>query len=432
MELRISNYKSIVDQVSVKVDGLTILSGANSSGKSSFIQPFLIIKQTKDASFSPEGLVLSGDSIQLSDSTDIVPINNNNKNKLFTVSILDENYEEHVSFIKKRDEGIVPYDIYLNENFYKIHEKFGSYRQVSYEDRANLEPTYSNGKKNGSLNIDDVQVLSSEGVDFFYSIKSHKNSTVEKYKNRITNKISVIGHDIIHIPGVRNITKRNLTITSGENQWMEGYKGSFEVYIPGIIYKWQKSGNKKLNMLIENLKKLSLTSNIKVNRRNDTIFEIMVSRNMFAQDSFVNIMDVGIGVSHVLPILVAGLVAKKNNIIYIEQPELHLHPKAQEILADIIIENINNGCKYLIETHSSIFIRRVQTLIALKKINKDKVSMNWFSINEKGNTLVESADIHADGSFGDWPANFESTYLNADDDYINAVANLLGFNDDSI
>ncbi|MEY0301802.1 AAA family ATPase [Providencia manganoxydans] len=432
MELRISNYKSIVDQVSVKVDGLTILSGANSSGKSSFIQPFLIIKQTKDASFSPEGLVLSGDSIQLSDSTDIVPINNKNKNKLFTVSILDENYEEHVSFIKKRDEGIVPYDIYLNGDFYKINEKFGSYSQVSYENRTNLEPIYSNGKKNGSLNINDVQVLSSEGVDFFYSIKSHKNSTVEKYKNRIANKISVIGHDIIHIPGVRNITKRNLTITSGENQWMEGYKGSFEVYIPGIIYKWQRSGNKKLNILIENLKKLSLTSNIKVNRKNDTIFEIMVSRNMFAQDSFVNIMDVGIGVSHVLPILVAGLVAKKNNIIYIEQPELHLHPKAQEILADIIIENINNGCKYLIETHSSIFIRRVQTLIALKKINKDKVSMNWFSINEKGNTLVESADIHADGSFGDWPANFESTYLNADDDYINAVANLLGFNDDSI
>ena len=70
--------------------------------------------------------------------------------------------------------------------------------------------------------------------------------------------------------------------------------------------------------------------------------------------------DIGVGVSQLLPVVVGTLI-KKESILAIEQPELHLHPAIQVNLADLFISQIkskNNICKYIIETHSEHFMLR--------------------------------------------------------------------------
>ena len=55
----------------------------------------------------------------------------------------------------------------------------------------------------------------------------------------------------------------------------------------------------------------------------------LCSRSKKCEEDMLNITDVGFGISQVLLVLVALLVAKKNQLVYIEEPEIHLHPKAQ-------------------------------------------------------------------------------------------------------
>ena len=70
--------------------------------------------------------------------------------------------------------------------------------------------------------------------------------------------------------------------------------------------------------------------------------------------------DVGIGISQVLPVLVSAY-ASKNNIVAIEQPEIHLHPKLQAELGDVFIKSAlgNQKNKFILETHSEHLILRI-------------------------------------------------------------------------
>lgn len=76
-----------------------------------------------------------------------------------------------------------------------------------------------------------------------------------------------------------------------------------------------------------------------------------------------NIKDVGVGVSQVLPILVQGAVSRNESVIILEQPEIHLHPRAQASLADVLI-GIAEHKRLLIETHSEHILLRLRRRIA--------------------------------------------------------------------
>ena len=80
-----------------------------------------------------------------------------------------------------------------------------------------------------------------------------------------------------------------------------------------------------------------------------------------------NISNVGFGVSQVLPILVSGLLEKGNELLMLEQPEIHLHPAAQMAIADFLLSMAINKRGLIIETHSDHIINRI-----IKRVLQDK------------------------------------------------------------
>jgi len=109
---------------------------------------------------------------------------------------------------------------------------------------------------------------------------------------------------------------------------------------------WNKAGIKDLaNNALKDAPHNILTDLFLVDRRSNTI---------------VSHRDVGIGISQVLPVLV-GAYASKNQIITIEQPEIHLHPALQADLGDVFIQSAlgKNRNRFLIETHSEHLLLRV-------------------------------------------------------------------------
>jgi AAA15 family ATPase/GTPase len=72
----------------------------------------------------------------------------------------------------------------------------------------------------------------------------------------------------------------------------------------------------------------------------------------------INLKDVGFGTAQVLPVVIQTVLAPKDTLVIIEQPELHLHPSAQAVLADLFIQKSREGVRFLVETHGeSLFLR---------------------------------------------------------------------------
>ena len=237
-------------------------------------------------------------------------------------------------------------------------------------------------------------------------------------------RLGIVATRLIHVPGLRGNPERSYKVASSDAI----YPGSFERYVASIVHQWenQKRHRSKFELLEQQLKDLGLASSITTTSINETHLEIRISR--FAGCSkrpadFVNIADVGFGVSQTLPVLVALLAAKRDQYVYIEQPELHLHPKAQFGLAKIIATSVaERNVNVIIETHSSILIRGIQILVAKQQLTPEAVSLNWFSQNiENGQTEVEEAKLDRYGAFGDWPADFDDVALSVEQMYLDAV-----------
>ncbi len=74
------------------------------------------------------------------------------------------------------------------------------------------------------------------------------------------------------------------------------------------------------------------------------------------------------------------------------------------------------------ETHSSLLLLGIQSLVAEGKLFADKVKLHWFKRRpEDGVTEVSSADLDKAGAFGDWPEDFSSAEMDADTRYIHAA-----------
>ena len=136
----------------------------------------------------------------------------------------------------------------------------------------------------------------------------------------------------------------------------------------------------------------------------------------------VNIADVGFGLSQALPVVVALLAARPGQIVYVEQPEIHLHPRAQVQLAEVLASAARRGVRVIVETHSALILRSVQTLVAKGRIDSESVLLHWFSRRASdGASEVASTRLDSEGAFGDWPEDFDEVLLNAEKAYLDAV-----------
>jgi len=119
--------------------------------------------------------------------------------------------------------------------------------------------------------------------------------------------------------------------------------------------------------------------------------------------------DVGFGISQMLPIVVE-LLAHRESIICVEQPETHLHPRLQTRLADLLIESSRKGDlanQVIVETHSEHLMLRLQRRIREGSIDPDDVSILYVDQTSHGVATVKQLRIDSEGEFLDeWPHGF--------------------------
>src|SRR3954469_838859 len=101
--LFVHGFKSLMDPTDLAIRPLTVLAGANSSGKSSIMQPLLLLKQTLEASYDPGALRLDGPNVRFTSANQFLSHAGNNKyTDVFSVSIEVSDEESLTTYFRKQ------------------------------------------------------------------------------------------------------------------------------------------------------------------------------------------------------------------------------------------------------------------------------------------------------------------------------------------
>lgn len=433
-KLRIQKFKGWKDTGAIRMAPITLFFGANSSGKSSIGQFLMMLKQTvespdRKAVFNPGG---KNSAVQLGSYQEMV-FHRDAENKIAfeyqwslpeklkikdpvsgqSFSGKELNFEAQVGLGHNQHTPVLDhlkYELMKDKN---VSLSIGMVRKSKKESEYKVEGSnYPIKRKPGRVWYPGAPVRFYGFPDevVFY----HQNADFVQELNLRHEKFF---RSLFYLGPLRTKAERLYSWTGMEPESV-GYAG--ENTIAAIL----AARNRKISLgprrpsrpfeaiIALKLKEMDLIEEFRVNPISEQRQEYEVKVRTKGSRDWVDLPDVGFGITQVLPVLVECFYAPHGSIILMEQPEIHLHPSAQSALADVMIDVIHsreNGAdrniQLVIETHSEHFLRRLQRRIAEDAVSQQKVSAYFANIT-KDPAILEPLQIDLFGNIINWPDHF--------------------------
>ena len=438
-KIKLQNFKCF-EKAEIDCAKVLLLTGANSSGKSSVLNGLLGALQTTRYPFfySP-----NGNYVNMGDYSEVAF--NHARNHDFSITFeLDEPGEggtsvdtvfcEHpktrqpkLKHLEYRSPtfklSLQAMNLHYEGSYSATPSHFGQDAKTAKEMQSAmtkfLVDVSSIGKNNSpkdkkakrSVPLDFATLFEpSEGklkLSSQFELSPSKNRTPAAVTqiNAMTNLVSVVNQKFNYISSFRH---------SPERTYYRRTKGVLKVgkygesHIDQLI-EWEQSKSKQFRTLVKSLQELKLLNEIHTKTFSGGRFDIKVKPNHASVDT--SLIDVGFGVSQFLPIIVADLQLEKGATLAISQPEIHLHPSAQSLLGEYFVSSmIDNEKRYIIETHSEYLINKFRALIAKGELKSEDVSVYYF---RKTSDRSESFRVTftKDGKIEGAPKDFFDTYM---------------------
>lgn len=420
-KISIENFKCF-KKVDLELGKLTLLTGANSSGKSSILYGILGPLQSGEfpLQFSPNGKYvnmgnfremsnrhLKENIIKIGFNVDVDGNNGNNSIAITTWWSEDKVRKLPVLNNLKLDAQGWSLEVIKNEKYtlnYKLDLDRYSLKNFSWIEQENLDRFFSdlntrlNLEKSINVTINDIynpEEYKKKGPHTF--LLSIIINAMKLLFNKLDSKINYISSFRLYPERTYyETTKTDLKV------------GKFgEDYVNQVIL-WETQNSKEYNVLIEIMKKLYLLEEIKSERLEGGRFELVVKVNKGGVSA--SLGDVGFGISQFLPIMVADLQLGEQSTLFVAQPEIHLHPSVQAEFGNYMVDQIKSAKKnYLIETHSEYLLNRVRLAIVKGEISKDDVKVYYFQ-NDGDDVHTHRLEFTTDGRILNAPKDFFKTY----------------------
>ncbi len=433
-QLRIQNFKAWKDTGTIRMAPITLFFGANSSGKSSIGQFLMMLKQTvespdRKAVFYPGG---KNSAVQLGSYQEMV-FHRDPENKItfgyqwslpeilkfkdplsgqiFSGDELDFSAEVELSDSTKNL-------LQVAEFKYRLLNKDTQSLSIDLS-RKSDKREYAASAEQYSLVRKKMRAWALKDVVRFYGFP---DEVVAYYQNADFVQDLNLAHEklfnsIFYLGPLRTKAERLYSWTGMEPESV-GYAGENTVAAilaarnRKICLGYKRPAKPFEEIIALKLKEMSLIEDFRVNPISEQRQEYEVKVRTKGSKDWVDLPDVGFGISQVLPVLVQCFYAPAGSIILMEQPEIHLHPNAQSALADVMIDVINSrehgadrNIQLVIETHSEHFLRRLQRRIAEDTVHQERVSAFFANIAKTPATL-EPLQIDIFGNIQNWPENF--------------------------
>lgn len=435
--LRIKNFKCWEDTGEITLSPITVFFGENSAGKSSVGQFLMMLKQSVESSDRKMVFFTGNENtpVDLGVPADVFFEKDTKRHIEFSYDWTPkEEIEINDAIHRDRRRGdhiFYKGEVGLAATTGGFYVEKASYELSTIEDgniRFSLQKKeYDNGKKSYEILADNYDLLRKQGKSWsitapvrFYgfpdeAVAYYQNADFIQNLNLLHERLF---SSIYYLGPLRNRAKRLYTWAGGEPKDV-GRIGDDTI---SAILAARESGRllnteyrkkrKTLEEVVaEMLQKMGLIESFKISKVSEKRQDYEVKVRTKGSKSFVDILDVGVGVSQVLPVIVEVFYAPPGSTIIIEQPELHLHPAAQAGLADVLIDAIharedyeNRGIQLIIESHSEHFLRRLQRRIAEGELKEEEFSGYFISISD--HSKIEKLQIDEYGEIDNWPENF--------------------------
>lgn len=394
--IEVRNFKSWRTPGEVRLAPVTLILGTNSSGKSSLLQPILLLKQTAFSADRSIHLNLGGDT---NDHIDVGSFNtllhhDADPPRLgIRLRIGDAGTSNELRFEAEyqRDSAFNPVIASV-----KLADQDHEYRAIRREGAAYSIYHEANTQavgKSRSFTPERSIAFSAEAV----SKLGEYGTAVQDISLGMRRQLE----RVIYLGPLRTKPLRDFP-------WNHATPGLLEEdgrNVPAILAAASESKKDPvLQDLLGNvsvwLKKMGLADELVIKGGPRYRIELRIG------SQHVNLKDVGIGVSQVLPVLVAAHFSPPGSTILLEEPEIHLHPLAQAELAEMLVSTSKErNVQFLVETHSEHLFRRLQTIIARDDLEPDDTAL-YFVRRADGCSEIESLAPDDFGRIQNWPANF--------------------------
>lgn len=412
--LKLNNFKIWRSTGQMNLAPLTLLFGVNSSGKSSLIQSLLLLRQTMkspDANLDLNfGSAEAGDSVTLGQFRDV----------LCRYGVASET-------LSAKQVGI----------------EFG-WRGTEKDDQGIFSASYSEGP-GGSAELQSLRIgrglqgfslrRGDKGAYAVYAADSAKRlGSSREFKARRSFEfpppaVRLLGDAaadvlaagpaaveelsrVIYLGPVRRLAQRDY-LWSGRAPSSIGDDGgrAVDALIASGVAKMDAQRRRLptpaaaflFDQTVRWLRDMGLADGLQIKQIGKSArYEVLVENKGSAS----NLKDVGVGVSQVLPVIVAALFAQPGQTVIIEEPESHLHPLAQTQLAELFIAlSSERGVQFIVESHSEHLVLRLQRRVAEELLPTKGVAMYYVRRSDDQSTL-ELLRMNEAGEIENWPDDF--------------------------
>lgn len=356
--LILKNFKCF-KEINLEFSMVNVLTGLNGMGKSTVMQSILLLGQSQKNIVSEKSLSLKGKYVNLGVGQDIL-------------------YE-------KADEDEIGITLQINHRNEKL--------VFEYQPGADILPLKNSGlsdeEKVFLRGLDSLSYLSAYRIEpqFLYQIENEK-----ELGTRYFGKNGEYAIQYLKLHGEEEVKNKEIIIGNQERST-----------IANQVREW-------LDMISPGV---SPVININMSSRTAELqYEYIENREKTNSYKSIN---VGFGITYVLPVVVALVSAHPGDIILIENPEAHIHPKGQRMLGELMAAAGAGGVQIITETHSDHILNGIRIAVKKKQISTEKTGIFFFykDIKDEYRHKVKKLALDENGRFDEWPEGFFDEWDNA-------------------
>lgn len=349
------NFKCF-NKSDIPVKNVTVLAGQNGCGKSTVIQSLLLLKQSFDKFQNLDKLIISGELINLGNSSDIINEYTEESNIMIAITTC---IEETLAIN-------IPYE--ASKNLIAVETSLAPEIEV----------------KEMNIFKDSFEYIAADRIipqNIYSSINYSRNLGI--HGEKVFSYLSIYGNEAV------NEEIRIKDIPAGliyqTNYWISCLFHGFSFQIQDLL-------------------------------KADSISLRYQEKGEGTSSNEYRPINVGFGITYILPVIVALLKAKPGDMVIVENPECHLHPKAQRQIGELISMVANTGVQVIVETHSDHILNGIRIAVKEKKIPANDTQILFFDreyVSKRFNTNIYAPNILEDGRLDYWPEGFFDEWDNA-------------------
>lgn len=349
LNLSIEGYKCFKEKTTFEFNNITLLTGANSAGKSSVIQSLLLLKKISQGSISRQKPWMDLDlndpnyALELGKYDDI-------KNRS------DNDYED---FLNSDPTDI---SLILNEGNAKIElaDNIDAEKNVKVSSDERSVESFKKDLDNGFVYLNAERLAphyvykNTDCADFCDCHGTNTGNVIQRHEND-------------------NCSIARAYSNSDKNKWSIELYNWLDYIFPGQSVRVVSSG--------------------------DDFYQVKVLGNAAT--------NVGFGITYALPILVSGLTVPEGGMLIVENPEAHLHAKAQSNMGYFLARMASAGVRVIIETHSEHIVNGIRRMIVEGKTEMSHEDMTiYFFQNKNGEKNIMEFGMDEWGNLNEFPVDF--------------------------